>query len=66
MESKLQAENQELQERLREAIIAHDNSNMKLIRAEARITDLLDRVSDLIKENHKLADMILDKEEKGQ
>ena len=54
-ESRLQAENKELRERLRD-----------LVDVGKRNLEMSDQIAALIKENHRLADMILDKQEKGQ
>jgi hypothetical protein len=62
MESKLQAKNQELTEQLAECL----GRITVLSGVEAQNGLLRKRIEDLIQENHRLADIILDKEEKTQ
>jgi thermostable 8-oxoguanine DNA glycosylase len=66
MESKLQAENQELTEQLRELSERFDNVVADNLTKAAQITKLRQQKADLVKEVARLADIILDKEGKGQ
>ena len=64
--SKLQAENQELTEQLNELRGRFDNVVADNLNKAAQITKLRQQASDLAKEVDRLADIILDKEGKGQ
>jgi len=66
MESKLQAENQELTEQLNELRGRFDNVVADNLNKAAQITKLRQQAADLAKEVDKLAGIILDKQEKGQ
>jgi len=66
MESKLQAENQELTEQLNELRGRFDNVVADNLNKAAQITKLRQQASDLAKEVDRLAGIILDKQEKGQ
>jgi hypothetical protein len=57
--SKLQAENKELRERMQEL-------QQELAIGVNVIRDYECQIESLIKENHRLADIIMNKEEKGQ
>jgi len=63
--SKLQAENQELREQLRELRGRFDNVVADNLNKAAQITKLRQQASDLAKEVDRLADIILDKQEKS-
>ena len=65
MESKLQAENQELTEQLNELRGRFDNVVADNLNKAAQITKLRQQASDLAKEVDRLAGIILDKEEKS-
>ena len=58
-ESRLQAENKELNEQVKELSEQYQEM-LAALRSTTSIND------ELIKENHRLTDMILDKQEKGQ
>ena len=62
--SKLQAENQELREQLRELRGRFDNVVADNLNKAAQITKLRQQASDLAKEVDRLAGMIMDKQEK--
>ena len=64
--SKLQAENQELREQLRELSDRFNNVVADNLTKTARITKLRQQVADLVQEVDRLADAIMNKEEKGQ
>lgn len=66
MESKLQAENQELREQLRELRERFDDVVADNLNKAAQITKLRQQAADLAKEVDRLAGIILDKQEKGQ
>ena len=65
MESKLQAENQELREQLRELRERFDDVVADNLNKAAQITKLRQQAADLAKEVDRLAGIILDKEEKS-
>jgi len=65
MESKLQAENQELTEQLNELRGRFDNVVADNLNKAAQITKLRQQAADLAKEVDRLAGIILDKEEKS-
>ena len=65
MESKLQAENQEMTEQLNELRGRFDNVVADNLNKAAQITKLRQQASDLAKEVDRLAAMILDKQEKS-
>jgi len=62
--SKLQAENQELREQLRELRERFDDVVADNLNKAAQITKLRQQASDLAKEVDRLAGMIMDKQEK--
>ena len=65
MESKLQAENQELREQLRELRERFDDVVADNLNKTAQITKLRQQAADLAKEVDRLAGIILDKQEKS-
>ena len=65
MESKLQAENQELTEQLNELRGRFDNVVADNLNKAAQITKLRQQASDLAKEVDRLAGIILGKQEKS-
>ena len=65
MESKLQAENQELREQLRELRERFDDVVADNLNKAAQITKLRQQAADLAKEVDRLAGIILDKQEKS-